>query len=204
MKVLIACEYSGIVRDAFTRHGHDAISCDILPTESYGAHYCGDVRDMFSESWDLIVAHPPCTRLTNAGNRWYTDGPYVEQFTKDREEAIAFFQLFQNLDCPRIAIENPQPSPYVTSRVGKYTQKIQPWQFGRSETKGICLWLKGLPPLMPTLNCYPKMMSLPYKERAKVHSMAPDKDRAKKRSLFFPEVAEAMATQWGSLLEAVG
>lgn len=192
MKVLVACEYSGIVRDAFIAKGHDAISCDILPTESAGPHYQGDIRNIIYNDWDLLIAHPPCTYLTNAANRWlYEDcatGTAQERILK-REEAIKFFKLFQHVDIPRVAIENPEPHPYVMQQVGRYHDKIQPWMFGEEEQKGICLWLKNLAPLLTTI--------IETRRYQKVFRTPPNSDRSKQRSKFFPGIAKAMAEQWG-------
>ena len=186
MKVLVACEYSGIVRDAFLSKGHDAISCDVLETESPGPHYLGDVRDVLDDNWDLVIAHPPCTRLTLAGVRWL----HERNLWSELDDACEFFNLFQG-SAPRVAIENPQPHRYAVERIGKsYDQKIQPWQFGHGETKGICLWLENLPPLKPT--------DIVEGREAKVHRCPPSKDRAKIRSRFFEGIAEAMADQWGN------
>src|SRR5690554_379726 len=188
MKVLVACEYSGIVRTAFRDQGRQAISCDILPSEQPGPHYQGDVRDLLQEDWDLIIAHPPCTRLTLAGVRWL----HERDLWSELDEACEFFKMFLDHPCEKIAIENPIPHKYAVERVGrKYDQKIQPWQFGHGETKAICLWLKGLPDLVPT--------NIVEGREARVHRMGPSKDRAKLRSRFFEGVAEAMADQWGSL-----
>lgn len=190
MKVLVACEYSGIVRDAFTSLGYDATSCDILPTETEGKHYEGDVRDILYDPWDLIVAHPPCTRLTLAGVRWLNE----RNLWADLDEACEFFRLFTEHPCPLVAIENPLPHGYAVERIGrKYDQRIQPWQFGHGETKGICLWLKGLPPLVPT--------DVVSGREQRVHKMPPGPNRAKERSRFFTGVAQAMATQWGEFGE---
>lgn len=188
MNVLIACEYSGIVRDAFTRANHNAMSCDILPTESPGPHYQGDVRDVLELGWDLIIAHPPCTRLTNAGVRWL----HERNLWDELDNACDFFKLFVDVNCPRVAIENPIPHKYAVERIGsKYTQCIQPWQFGHGETKAVCLWLKGLPPLVPT--------NIVAGREARVHKLGPSAERAKLRSVFFPGIADAMAQQWGTL-----
>jgi hypothetical protein len=186
MKVLVACEFSGIVRDAFTARGHDAISCDILPTESPGKHYQGDVLDLLGQQWDLIIAHPPCTRLTNAGVRWL----HERNLWPELADACDFFRLFLDHPCPRIAVENPIPHKYAVEQIGRnYDQLIQPWQFGHGETKAICLWLKGLPRLIPTDEVEGR--------EARVHRMPPGPDRAKERSRFFTGVAKAMAEQWG-------
>ena len=187
MNVLVACEYSGTVRDAFLRAGHNAISCDLLPTESPGPHHQGDVGPLLVREWDLIIAHPPCTRLTNAGVRWLAE----RNLWAELDEACAFFRLFLNHPCPRIAIENPIPHKHAVERIGRnYDQRIQPWQFGHGETKAVCLWLKGLPPLVPT--------NVVEGREARVHRMPPGPDRAKERSRFFSGIADAMAAQWGT------
>jgi len=186
MKVLVACEYSGIVRDAFLSKGHEAISCDVLPTESPGPHHQGDVRDILYDDWDMIIAHPPCTRLTLAGVRWL----HERNLWEDLDDACDFFRIFLDHPCERVAIENPLPHGHATKRIGrKYDQRIQPWQFGHGETKGICLWLKGLPHLAPT--------NIVEGREARVHMCPPGPDRAKIRSRFFDGVATAMADQWG-------
>ena len=185
MRVLIACEYSGIVRDAFTAAGHDAVSCDILETESPGPHYKGDVRDVLAQQWDMIIAHPPCTRLTNAGVRWL----HERDLWEDLNEACRFFNLFLQHPCERIAVENPIMHKYAVARVGrKPDQIIQPWQFGHGETKAVGLWLKGLPKLTPT--------NIVEGREARVHRMSPGPDRSKLRSRFFEGIASAMAGQW--------
>lgn len=188
MNVLVACEFSGIVRDAFRSHGHDALSCDFLPTESPGPHYQGDVRWLLDESWDLVIAHPPCTRLTLAGVRWL----HERNLWHELDEACEFFRLFLDA-APYVAIENPQPHRYAIERIGRsYDQKIQPWQFGHGETKGICWWLKNLPPLTPT--------EIVEGREAKVHRCPPGVNRTKIRSRFYPGIAQAMATQWGEYI----
>jgi hypothetical protein len=198
MKVLVACEYSGRVRDAFARRGHDAMSCDFHATETPGNHYQGDVRDvLYSRLWDLIIAHPDCTYITNSGVRWLdTDiGRWKKLY-----EACAFFKLFLNHQCPRIAIENPIPHKYGAEWIGtKYTQTIQPWQFGHTETKRTCLWLKGLPPLIETNNVRHLMAGMSKKETDKVHYASPGPDRWKDRSRTYQGVADAMAEQWGNI-----
>ena len=201
MRVLVACEYSGIVRDAFLDEGHDAYSCDLLETESRATkehierHFVGDAADILPlAKWDLLIAHPPCTYLTNAGVRHLKEKSkalsgaerWVEMW-----KGAEFFNLFKKADVPRIAIENPIPHKYAVEKIGKYNQLIQPWQFGHDEQKAICLWLKNLPPLIPT-----KIMN---GRSARVHQMSPGADRSKERSRFFIGVARAMAQQWGSL-----
>lgn len=142
MKVLIACEYSGRVRDAFLRRGHDAISCDLLPTETPGPHYQGDIRDLLSLSWDLMIAHPPCTYLAVSGSRWF------KQRQQEQEDALDFVRFLMQADIEKIAIENPVS--VISSKIRKPDQIVQPWQFGHGETKATCLWLKGLPKLVPS------------------------------------------------------
>lgn len=186
MKVLVACEFSGIVRDAFLARGHDAWSCDLEPTESDSSrHIQGDaLREIQPRRWDLVIAHPPCTRLTNAGVRWL----HERNLWEDLDAACAFFRKFLALDT-RVAVENPIPHKYAVQRIGRtYDQCLQPWQFGHGETKAVCLWLKGLPPLKPT--------EIVSGRTARVHRMAPGPNRARERSRFFPGIAAAMAEQW--------
>jgi len=193
MKVLVACEYSGIVRDAFLSKGHDAMSCDILETESPGPHYKGDVRDVLGwGNWDMIIAHPPCTYLANSGSRWLYEKP--GRWEKMRNGA-EFFRIFLD-SAPKVAIENPVMHKHGQSIIGRGPdQRIQPWQFGHLESKGVCLWLQDLPQLVPTNNVYEQMMKLPAKDRNRVHYMGSGK--GKERSRFFKGIAEAMAEQWG-------
>jgi len=192
MKILVACEYSGIVRDAFLAKGHECLSCDVLETESPGPHYKGDVRDVLGGSWDMVVAHPPCTFLANSGSRWLYEKPgRWEQM----EQGAEFFKLFLG-SAPKVAIENPTMHGHGSRIVGrKADQKVQPWQFGHLESKGVCLWLEGLPKLVPTNNVYEDMMKLSSRERNKVWWMGSGK--GKERSRFFEGIAEAMAEQWG-------
>ena len=181
MKVLIACEYSGAVRDAFIAQGHDAISCDILPTDAPGPHYQGDVRDILGDGFDLMVAHPPCTHLAVSGARWFKD-KQVEQ-----AEALDFVRLLLAAPIDKIALENP--ISIISSRIKKPNQIIQPWQFGHGETKATCLWLKNLPKLEPT--------QIVDGREAKVHRMSPGPNRWKERSKTYQGIANAMAQQWG-------
>ena len=183
MKVLVACEYSGIVRDAFIKRGHQAISCDLIPTEYAGPHYQGDVRDLLNEDWDLMIAHPPCTYLTISGARWFKGRE------KQQQDALNFIRLLMESPIPRIAIENP--IGVISTRIRKPDQIIQPWMFGHGETKATCLWLKNLPTLKPT-----KIVS---GRVPKVHYAAPGPNRAKIRSLTYSGIAKAMAKQWGYL-----
>ena len=184
--MLIACEFSGTVRDAFLAEGHDAWSCDILPTESPGPHIQGDALEVLGEGWDLMVAHPPCTYLANSGVRWLHERP---ERWRGLVEGCVFFRRLLEAPIPRIAVENPVPHKYARGLVGAYDQTVQPWQFGDPETKRTCLWLKGLPPLLPT-----EITSV---REARVHRMAPGPDRQKERSRFFSGIARAMASQWG-------
>lgn len=201
MRVLVACEFSGIVREAFKAQGADAWSCDFLPSEIPGQHYQGDIRDLLRKDkgkcWDLMIAHPPCTHLTLAGARWFYD-PRFPNKKRDQRDAIEFFKYLQDAPIKRIAIENPQPLGVVMDEIGKYDQKIQPWQFSlngdEDETKGICLWLKNLPPLVPWVTKKPDIV------RERVWRMAPGPERQKERSRFFRGVAQAMAEQWFSNL----
>lgn len=181
MKVLVACEYSGIVRDAFTRAGHYAISCDLLPSERPGPHYQGDVRDIISTHWDLMIAHPPCTHLAVSGARWFK-GKHAEQ-----AEALEFVKMLMDAPIKMIAIENP--ISIISSSIRKPDQIIQPWQFGHGETKATCLWLKGLPLLTAT--------NIVDGREARVHRMTPGPDRWKERSRTYAGIADAMALQWG-------
>lgn len=183
MKVAIICEFSGTVRDAFIAAGHEAISFDILDTESPGPHVVGDVKKIPSEYWnqfDLAICHPPCTHLAVSGARWFKE-KQVEQ-----AEALDFVRWLMNLPIPRIAIENPVS--IISSRIRKPDQIIQPWQYGHGETKATCLWLKGLPLLTPT-------EIVPGRE-AKVHRIPPGPDRWKERSRTYKGIAEAMSKQW--------
>ena len=182
MKVIVACEFSGRVRDAFIAQGHDAISCDILDTDVSGPHIKGDIRDVNLAEYDLMVAHPPCTHLAVSGARWFKD-KLVEQ-----AEALELVRFLLDAPVPLIALENPVS--VISSRIRKPDQIIQPWQFGHGETKATCLWLKGLPKLQPT--------NIVDGRAAVVHRMPPGPDRWKLRSLTYPGIATAMATQWGA------
>ena len=196
MKILIACEYSGIVRDAFSEKGHNVMSCDLLPTDRPGKHYQGDVRDILEDKWDLIIAHPPCTFFTNSGVRWLHEDP--SRWAK-LDAAAEFFNLFLDNKCKKIAIENPVPHKYAIERINgrKYTQTIQPYEFGHPESKRTCLWLKGLPKLKETNNVKDKFLKLPKKQAQRIHYIPPSKDRWKIRSTTFSGIAQAMADQWG-------
>lgn len=184
MKVLIACEYSGAVRDAFIALGHDAMSCDLLPTDVPGPHYQGDIRDVLDYPFDLMIAHPPCTHLSVSGAR------HFEEKRKDgrQQSAVAFFMMLAKADIPRIAIENP--ICIMSSVWRKPDQVIQPWQYGHGETKATALWLKCLPTLQPT-------DVVPGRE-ARIHKMPPSPDRWKLRSATYAGIAKAMAEQWSN------
>ena len=181
MRVLVACEFSGIVRDAFIAAGHEAVSCDLLPSESYGPHVQGDVRQLLQVPWDLMIAHPPCTHLAVSGARWFAEKQ------REQTEALQFVRELLEAPIPRIALENPVS--IISSRIRKPDQILQPWQFGHGETKAICLWLKGLPKLQP--------IEVVEGREHRVHRMAPSPDRWKERSRFYPGIARAMAEQWG-------
>lgn len=198
MNVLIACEYSGRVRDAFAKMGHFAMSCDLLPTEIPGHHYQGDVSDIINMGWDLLIAHPPCTYLTNSGVSWLHKDPSRWGLL---DEGAAFFRMFLDATIPFKCIENPIMHKYAKERIGgvKQSQVIQPWMFGHMEQKATCLWLKGLPLLQPTNIVKVEMMKLPKRERERLHYCSPGPDRWKERSRTYQGVADAMAAQWGSL-----
>ena len=190
MNVLVACEFSGIVREAFAARGHNAWSCDLLPTEIPGSHFQGDIMDVIDimeDPWDLIIAHPPCTYLANSGVRWLHTMPGR---WKQVEEAALFFKRLLNHDVSKIVIENPVPHRYAVEKIGrKYDQIIQPWQHGHGETKATCLWLKGLHPLEPS--------NIVEGREPRVHHEPPGEDRWKNRSRTLPGIAKAMAEQWG-------
>ena len=191
MKVLIACEYSGTVRDAFIANGHDAMSCDLLPTDKPGPHYQGSVFDVIGNGWDLMVAHPPCTHIAVSGAAWF------KQKRQDgtQQAAIDFFLALANAPISKIAIENPVC--IMSSVWRKPDQIVQPWQFGHAEQKKTCFWLKGLLPLTETQNVYSEMMLLPKNQRERLHYLPPSKLRWKERSKTFQGIADAMANQWG-------
>ena len=183
--MLVAFEYSGVVRDAFLRRGHDAMSCDLLPTDAPGPHYQGDVLDIINDGWDLMLAFPPCTHLAVSGAKHFA----AKRADGRQQQGIDFFMSIANVEgISKIAIENPIG---IMSRLyRKPDQIIQPWQFGHGETKATCLWLKGLPLLMPT--------NIVSGREARVHKMAPGPNRWKERSRTMSGIAAAMATQWGS------
>lgn len=198
LRVLVACEFSGIVRDAFAARGHSALSCDLLPSERPGPHHRGDVRALLADGWDVLIVHPPCTYLAASGLHWNTRRPERAALT---EEALAFVRFLLSAPVPRIALENPVGC--VSTRVRKPDQILQPWQFGHAESKATCLWLKGLPPLRPS-----NVLPLPASGRwanqtANGQNAVPERrDRWKDRSRTYPGIAAAMAEQWGDLEEA--
>lgn len=202
-RVLVACEFSGIVRRAFAARGFDAWSCDLLPSDDRSnKHIVGDVRSILHDGWDmLIVAHPPCTRLCNSGVRWLSSPPpgkTADQMRIELEEGAALFSDMWNAPIPHVAVENPVMHKHAKALIRNYAepaQSVQPWQFGHGETKRTCLWLRNLPPLKPTLVVEGR--------EARVHRMSPGPDRWKERSRFFPGIAEAMADQWGGYLNSL-
>lgn len=217
MKILVACESSGTVRDAFNRLGHIATSCDLLETETPGDHYTGDVRDIINNGWDMIIAHPPCTYL-NVAAAWAFNDPDFEKFPgvgyhqkvkpgtltgqarrKAQEDALEFVRLFMNADCPRVAIENPVGA--ISSKIKKADQYIQPYQFGDDASKKTGLWLKGLPKLIPTKSIPPRIINGKPRWSNQTDSgqnnLSPGIDRWKERSKTYQGIADAMASQWG-------
>lgn len=200
MKVLVACEFSGIVRNAFVERGHDAWSCDLLPAEDGSdRHIQGDARDVLGRGWDLLVAHPPCTRLCNSGVRWLHQPPpgrTRDDLWRELEDGAALFSAFWNAPIERVAVENPVMHRHAKALIVGYqpfTQSIQPWQFGHPETKRTCLWLRNLPPLRPT--------HVVEGREQRVHRMPPGPDRWRERSRFYSGIAAAMADQWGGTVE---
>jgi hypothetical protein len=181
MKVIVACEFSGRVRDAFIAEGHAAVSCDLLPSERSGPHYQGDIRNMDLSEYELMIAHPPCTHLAVSGARWFKDKQ------KEQDEALEFVAWLLNAPVPRIALENP--ISVISSRIRRPNQIVQPWMFGHGETKATCFWLKNLPELKPT--------NIVSGREGRVWREAPSPWRWKKRSRTLMGIAQAMATQWG-------
>lgn len=197
MTWLVACEYSGRVRDAFLRRGIDAVSADLLPTEAEGPHIQGDVRPLLRKRWAGVVAHPPCTRLCNSGVRWLHERNLWAEF----DDAVAFFLECFNANAPRVAVENPVMHGHARGRIGQASFTVQPWQFGDDFKKRTCFWTRGLPPLRPT-SALDGSSSV-----AGVHLATPGPDRWKDRSRTYPGIAAAIADQWGdenllSLMEA--
>ena len=198
MRVLIACEYSGAVRDAFRAAGHDAMSCDLLPSEVPGPHYQGDVRDVLGDGWDLMVAHPPCRYLSVSGMHWTRRGLRDPQLTED---ALDFVRLFMEAPIPRIAVENPVS--IISTRIRKPDQIVQPWQYGHDASKTTCLWLKNLPALQPTQIIEPRIVNGRRRWANQTdggqNRLSPSPDRWKRRSATYAGIAGAMAAQWGCL-----
>jgi hypothetical protein len=199
MKVLIACEFSGIVRDAFKERGHDALSCDLLSTEKPGKHYQGNILDiLYSENWDLIISHIPCTYMCNSGvcHLYNKDGSYnIDRWIR-LDESTNLFNKIWECDVNKICMENPIPHGYALERLPcKYTQIIHPYMFGHLEQKSTCLWLKNLPMLNETNNVKTEMMKLPDNIRQRLHYLPPGSNRQKERSRTFKNIAKAMADQ---------
>jgi hypothetical protein len=195
MRVLVACEYSGRVRDAFIAKGHDAMSCDLLPTDVPGPHYQGDVRDILNDGWDMMIAHPECTYLTNSGVCWLHKD---ESRWAKLDEGAEFFKTLLDAPIEKKCIENPIPHKYAVERIGrKYDQIVQPWMFGHPERKATCFWLRGLNPLVETNNVREEMLLLPKNRQQRLHYLPPSKDRWKIRSTTYQGIADAMAEQWG-------
>lgn len=199
LRVLVACEFSGTVRNAFLAKGHDAWSCDLLPAENgSNRHIRGDARDILNDGWDLLmVAHPPCTRLCNSGVRWLSKPPpgkTLQKMWAELDEGAELFSAFWNAPIDRICVENPVMHRHAKERIENYqdfAQSVQPWEFGHGETKRTCFWLKNLPPLTPT--------DIVDGRENRVHRQPPGPNRWRERSRFFTGISEAMADQWGSL-----
>lgn len=197
MKVLVACEFSGVVRNAFLEHGHDAWSCDLLPSlDKSNRHIIGDARDHLKDGWDiLLVAHPPCTRLCNSGVRWLSKPPKgktLEQIQQELIEGAALFSDFWNAPVEKICVENPVMHKHAKALIKNYqdfSQSVQPWQFGHGETKRTCFWLRNLPPLIPT--------NIVDGRENRIHKMPPSPNRWAERSKTYQGIADAMAEQWG-------
>ena len=187
LKVLVACEFSGVVRDAFRARGFDAWSCDLLPCKSNSRyHFQGNVLKIINKySWDLMIAHPPCTRLCNSGVRWLNE----RNLWVDMDKACEFFNVLKDANISKICVENPIPHKYAVKKIGKYDQLIQPWQFGHGETKATCFWLKNLPKLKPT--------NIVAGREQRIFNMPKTHDRGLLRSITYQGVADAMAEQWG-------
>lgn len=205
MKVLVACEYSGVVRDAFTKAGHDATSCDLLPSESpQGKHFQGDVMEILAQDWDLLIAHPPCTYLCVSGIHWNNKRP---ERAAQTEEALKFVEALLGANIPKICLENP--IGVISTRIRKPNQIIQPYQYGHDASKQTCLWLKNLPPLQSTQFIEPRIVITPSGKKANRwanqcdnyghDSLPPSADRWKIRSATYQGIADAMVEQWGGL-----
>lgn len=197
MRVLIAAEFSGIVREAFAARGHEAWSCDLLPSETPGNHVCGDVLPILGQGWDLLIAHPPCTYLCNSGVRWLAPGGKVDNGRMvEMRHACRLFAALYNAPVAKVCIENPVMHGHAREyleRLGvpTFSQSIQPWQHGEPEVKRTCLWLRGLPLLVPS--------NVVAGRKARVHHASPGPDRWKERSRTLPGIAAAFASQWGNL-----
>ena len=191
VRVLIACEFSGVVRDAFIERGHDAVSCDILSTEQPGPHIQGDVLEILDDGWDLMIAHPPCTHLAVSGARWFKDK------VEEQKEALDFVRVLLDAPIPMIALENPVS--VISTQIRKPDQIVQPYWFGDEATKTTCLWLKNLPPLEPTdmVGKGERHITKSGRSLPKWYNLPPSPDRAKIRSATFTGFAKAMAGQWG-------
>jgi len=186
MRILVACEFSGLVRDALIRRGHDTWSCDIIPTENPGPHIINDVRNILDWDWDMMIGFPPCTHLASSGARWFPQKRW------EQREALKFVRLLMNAPIPRIAIENPVG--IISTAIREPDQIIQPWQFGEDASKSTCLWLKNLPTLVPTRIVYKKRYA--NQTPSCQNNLPPSDDRALLRALTYPGVAKAMASQW--------
>lgn len=194
MRVLIACEFSGVVRDAFRTRGHEAVSCDLVASERPGPHVIGDVRALLEEgryAWDLLVAHPPCTHLSSSGARYFAE----KRRDGRQAEALAFVRELLQAPVPRIALENPVG--VISTQIRKWDQLLQPWQFGHAESKATCLWLKGLPALVPTHEL-PRRRQWDNQTPSGQNKLGPSPDRARIRSRTYQGIADAMAEQWGT------
>ena len=198
MRVLVACEYSGVVRDAFIKAGHDAMSCDILPTDTPGPHHQGDVVAILNDGWDLMIAHPPCTYLSVSGMHWTKRGLRDPKLTED---ALAFVKLLLDAPIKHIALENPVS--IISTQIRKPDQIIQPWMFGHDASKATCLWLKNLPLLIPTKTIEARIVNGKRRWANQTDSgqnkLGPSTDRWKIRSATFSGIADAMAAQWGAI-----
>jgi hypothetical protein len=189
MTVLVACEFSGTVRDAFIANKIDAVSADLLPTESAGPHIQGDVTSLLKKKWRMVIAHPPCTRLANSGVRWL----HERNLWKELEQAARFFRACLDANAPLVAVENPVMHKHAVELIGrKHSFTIQPWQFGEPFTNRTCVWCANLPPLRP--------VKIVRTRKAQCHLESPGKLRWKKRSSTYPGIAKAIADQWGALL----
>ena len=194
MKILVACEYSGTVRNAFKKLGHDVTSCDLLPSDDNSKdHYQGDLFDIINDRWDMMIAHPPCTHLAVSWAAWF------KYKVKEQAESLDFVRSLMDANIPRICIENP--ISVISTKIRKPDQIIQPWMFGHLESKATCLLLKGLPKLFETNNVHEEMMKLPRKERMRLHWLPPSPERWKIRSKTFQGIADAIAEQWGNIKE---